>query len=368
MFRGVVVRKIDSQNRIRLWSLQGLQKALAVIPSRGRLLFFYLQDLKEAQSGISLIQKAFYQFDTVQWDGLMRSARKLAIEPKGMRIKIPRDLLDAREEGVSEVRVVGRGRFVEIIHPGSEEVLDRWDEEGEEQIGLFRDQASESCRTRPEKKRVGINQVDDGNQEYRSAARWDFDELKRSIQEQGQKEPVLLAGGRPPYKILRGHQRVAVVKSLNRKSILAVIMKDCPDSFCREIHAVLESSVRSESKRPIEWIRTASRLASQNTTVREIALAMDLGQRTVRDYLQLGRAPKTILDSLERGDLTIYQALEAMRAGLGASDLEALKNGVLSIRSIREKRNRLPRGKAVRKRGRTLRRKVAARETQGENR
>lgn len=220
---------------------------------------------------------------------------------------------------------------------------------------------------RPEKKRVAIHQVDDRNDEYRSASRWDFDELKRSILEMGQKEPILLAGGRPPYKILKGHQRVAVVKTLNRKTILAVIMKDCPDSFCREIHAVLESSLRPESKKPIEMIRTASRLAAQNTTVREIALAMNLGQRTVRDYLRLERASKAILESLEREDLTIYQALEAMRSGLGASDLEALKKGVLSIRSIREKRDRLSRGKAAGKRGRPTRKKVADSEAQGEN-
>ncbi len=143
-----------------------------------------------------------------------------------------------------------------------------------------------------------------------------FEELKESIRENGILQPILvrsIGGGR--YQVVAGERRFRAAMELGLKTVPVFIKDGLSDQEVMEF--ALVENVQRENLNPIDLAKGYQRLIEEcGLTQEEVAKKIGKDRATVANIIRLLRLPRSIQESLQRGEIKEGHA----RALLGASD------------------------------------------------
>ncbi|MHC4528832.1 MAG: ParB/RepB/Spo0J family partition protein, partial [Planctomycetota bacterium] len=166
--------------------------------------------------------------------------------------------------------------------------------------------------------------------EFRYRLNLDIDDLVDSIRKDGQLIPIVVRQQDDKFQLISGFRRIAALRALGQKKVQAKILYGISDVGARRI-SLLENLERN-SLSAWDQVAAAERFRAQGMKNAEIAEAFRVSIRTVQRYLLVGKAPDDFRRALERDDITIQQAYEALKKGVPLSEL--LKHG-RSVRYLR---------------------------------
>ncbi len=141
----------------------------------------------------------------------------------------------------------------------------------------------------------------------------DVNALAADIKACGQTTPAFvrpLPGGR--FELLSGYRRLAAIRKLKGKSILARVFEDLTDEEAERL-AISENLQRKDLTDP-EQAHICLRLQQRGLAVKDIGRLMGKRPRTVSLYLSVAKAPEPVREALQAGKLTLYVAHELAQA------------------------------------------------------
>ena len=337
--------KMDGQGRL-FWGrqLDHIFPRATFLRFPDRILVFPTEVLNLFSPVFLSLVKRFDSIDLDDWWSSALASGEEVNTKRGEKIPVPRSVFDAKALKVASAcnapivfEVVNLGGFVELIPPPDIQERMRSSFPG---MGVDpRRKKVGKCPDKPgRKEKVKISEIDVEDRTARCLPRWDMSRLTESIREEGQRDPVILFGRKQPYKVLDGFQRVKVLKALGRDEVVAIVMRACPTGLCRELRNALEGVVPSEQRLPLGIFKEAIKLHGQGKPAREIALILKRSERTIRNYIKLKSAPEWLMDLLERGEISLYVALEIMKACMTSAEMEAFRKegkGRITVRTVR---------------------------------
>ena len=171
-----------------------------------------------------------------------------------------------------------------------------------------------------------------------------FEELERSIRENGVLQPVIVQIGENGYELVVGERRWRASKKAGLKKIPAII-REVTDTESLEI-ALIENLNRQDLN-PIEEADGFARLANEfGLTQEQIAKRMGKSRETVANTLRLLKLPRRVKEDLVARRLAMGHA----RALLGLNldkDIEVLRQEIvgkgLNVRQIEARVNQMTR-------------------------
>ena len=162
-----------------------------------------------------------------------------------------------------------------------------------------------------------------------------FEDLKRSIQEKGVIQPVLvrtLEDGR--YQLVAGERRLRATISLGIKSIPAYIKEVDSDEEMLEI-ALIEN-VQREHLNPIDLGKGYQRLIDEcGLTQEEVAKKIGKDRTTVSNIIRLLKLPGKIQESLRHGEIKEGHARALLRVEDSEVQTRIWKKAVKESLSVR---------------------------------
>lgn len=163
-----------------------------------------------------------------------------------------------------------------------------------------------------------------------------MESTKRSIQEKGQKYPVIvrpIAKGNPlidstwsepHFELADGERRYRCCKELGFKVIKALV-RDLGDEEMLDYTLTTNDSL---ALNPIEKAQVFSRLAKEfGKSQAEIAKSFNLKQQQVSEFIRLLELPKEIQDLTARAVISVRHARELLKV----SDQESMRNLALEV-------------------------------------
>lgn len=166
-----------------------------------------------------------------------------------------------------------------------------------------------------------------------------FEELKRSIEEKGVIQPIVVrSADNGRFQVVAGERRLRATLALGIRMIPAYIKEVETDEEMLEI-ALIEN-VQREHLNPIDLAKGYQRLIDECALTQEdVAKKIGKDRTTVANVIRLLKLPEKIQDSLSKGDIKEGHA----RALLGISDNEIQEriwrkavNESLSVRSVEQ--------------------------------
>ena len=127
-----------------------------------------------------------------------------------------------------------------------------------------------------------------------------------SMREYGQRKPVVLfelASGK--YEVLAGHRRIAALRYLGKKIVLAELVS--ANEYDRTTDAVIENVYRPTN--PSEKVGIVKIFEGQGRTNLEIAKAMGIEKRYVRKLKAISIADEAVQLALSKGQIDVMTAL-----------------------------------------------------------
>jgi ParB/RepB/Spo0J family partition protein len=185
--------------------------------------------------------------------------------------------------------------------------------------------------------------------QYR-AGELDVAELKESIEQDGQMIPIMVRQKGDKYQLISGNRRTEALRQLGRSTVKAIVLHDYSDQQLSRI-ALLENLQRTDLT---AWDRvaTAARLEDQGMSKAEIAKAFHLHVRSIERLLKIAReAPTSFKEALQRNEIAINQAYEALTRGIPLTEILKKGRSVSFLRSHGKKASAKP---AVTFRGRFI--------------
>jgi ParB family chromosome partitioning protein len=152
---------------------------------------------------------------------------------------------------------------------------------------------------------VPLAEVDSSDQtfQYRFDAR--FEDLKRSLASEGQREPVDLLEARP-YRIIDGFRRVAALRSLGSPTVSALVHSGMCE---KDAHALaFVKNVVRRNLTPIERAHAIAKARKEGVTLEELATRLHLSSKQAARYEALVSFPPGVQDLLERGTISMAHA------------------------------------------------------------
>ena len=171
-----------------------------------------------------------------------------------------------------------------------------------------------------------------------------FEELERSIRENGVLQPVIVQIGENGYELVVGERRWRASKKAGLKKIPAII-REVTDTESLEI--ALVENLNRQDLNPIEEADGFARLANEfGLTQEQIAKRMGKSRETVANTLRLLKLPRRVKEDLVARRLAMGHA----RALLGLNldkDIEALRQEIvgrdLNVRQTEARVNQMRR-------------------------
>jgi ParB/RepB/Spo0J family partition protein len=170
------------------------------------------------------------------------------------------------------------------------------------------------------------------DREFRYRADLDIDDLAASIRQDGQLVPIVVRRHDDKFQLISGFRRIAALRKLRRKKVQAKILSGVSDVQARRL-SLLENLERN-SLSTWDQVATAARFREQGMKNREIAEAFRASVRTIQRYLAVAKAPDDFRGALERDDITVLQAYEALAKGIPLSDLIGHGRSVRYLRGL----------------------------------
>ncbi len=166
-----------------------------------------------------------------------------------------------------------------------------------------------------------------------------LEELKRSIEEKGIIQPILVTptnnGG---YQVVAGERRLRATKGLGIKTIPAYIKVITDDEELLEI-ALIEN-VQREQLNPIDLGKGYQQLIDEcGLTQEEVAKKIGKDRTTVSNVIRLLKLPEKIQKSLQHGEIREGHARALLRISVPAEQKRVWQKTVkesLSVRSVEQ--------------------------------
>ncbi len=163
-----------------------------------------------------------------------------------------------------------------------------------------------------------------------------LEELKASINEKGIIQPITVRKVNDYYELVAGERRLRAVSELGLKKIPSYIIN--VETKEEMLELALIENVQRERLNPIEQATAFQRLIDEcNLTQDEVAQKIGKERTTVTNIIRLLKLPKSIQDSVQKGEISTGHA----RALLAVDDAavqnqickKIIKNG-LSVRKV----------------------------------
>jgi ParB family chromosome partitioning protein len=190
---------------------------------------------------------------------------------------------------------------------------------------------------KPEEDReIPLSALTEDNEFQCRATVSNVDGMAASIARDGQIDCVIVrpvAGNR--FQLIAGFTRVAALRKLGRTYVRATIRRGLSDAEARRVS--LASNLERNNLTTWDQVFTAARYRRQGLSNAEIAAAFGgLAIRTIQRYLRVAEAPDDFRRALERDEITVQQAYEAIKRGVALS--QGRGRSVRYLRSLSRKR------------------------------
>lgn len=161
-------------------------------------------------------------------------------------------------------------------------------------------------------------------------------DLRDSLRREGQQEPVILWGDKPPFVLIDGFRRAYCARELGWTEIKAIIREDVTEQQAFRLSFIANVARRNLSR--LEQAHAIwSALHQKRMTKEGIAEAFGISVRQVERYLEIVNYPAQIQEALLQGSITMGHAnllSKAMGIDLGAM-LKRLSLERLSVPDLR---------------------------------
>jgi len=174
------------------------------------------------------------------------------------------------------------------------------------------------------------------DKDYQYRVKLDLKELLPSIKREGQLFPILVRRVGKKLQIISGFQRVACLRRLSQKYVLARILTDVSDSDARRM-SLAENRAR-KSLTTWDLVVTVANFRKQG--IKKDVIAEDLGvnKRTIERYFRVADAPDDYKRALQRDDISLHAAYEGIMRGVLLSELTQRGRSVRYLRSLSHKK------------------------------
>lgn len=185
--------------------------------------------------------------------------------------------------------------------------------------------------------KIQIGDIKEDHELQCRATSWNVDDLVPSIQRDGQLQPVLVRPLGKKFQLISGFRRVTALKQLGSKWVKARIMHGLSDADARRLS--LAENLDRQNLSDWDKVVTAARFRKQGLKNEEIATNFRVKVRSIQRWLRVAESPDDFRRALERGDITVQQAYEALKHGVSLTTLtEGRGRSVRYLRSLSHKR------------------------------
>lgn len=173
------------------------------------------------------------------------------------------------------------------------------------------------------------------DREFRYRSNLDIDDLVESIRKDGQLVPIVVRRRDDKFQLLSGFRRLTALRKLGCKKVQAKILSGISDMKARRL-SLLENLERN-SLSAWDQVATAAKFRKQGMTNFEVSEAFHTSVRTIQRYLVVAKAPNDFRRALERNDITLQQAYEALTKGVPLSEITTHGRSVRYLRGLSHK-------------------------------
>jgi ParB family chromosome partitioning protein len=173
--------------------------------------------------------------------------------------------------------------------------------------------AAQPARPRIWARQIPLQEIDRSDLRFQHRLFASSEDLVESIREHGQRTPVHLAGGGPPYTVVDGFRRIDAMSQLGRDSVLAVVEDGADEqqlfalSFAENVR---RRSYTAHDKAHAIW----QALRRWGLAKPEVAGLLGLSVRQVDRYLHLLTFGDALREALASGRLSMAHAVILHRA------------------------------------------------------
>lgn len=201
------------------------------------------------------------------------------------------------------------------------------------------------CESPMECRRVSLKDIvlDDFTYQMRVETR--VGDLKQSLQDDGQLEPVHLVGASPPFRIVDGFRRCTAAKALGWEDVQAFVHEALAEEHAFKL-AFLHNVVR-KNLRPIDRANAIRLAQKRGMKLHEAAAELNLSEKQARRYLSLLRLPRDVQDAIDTQDFTMAHALVVAEFEVGNVELvvaEVKAKKITAVQLRKKLRNVFRRG------------------------
>ncbi|MBN2055269.1 ParB/RepB/Spo0J family partition protein [bacterium] len=165
---------------------------------------------------------------------------------------------------------------------------------------------------------VAVDDIDLADRRFQYRVREKLTDLKPSLTGEGQLVPVILWGGKPPYKIIDGYRRVAAIKEIGWKIVKAIIRKDITEDDAYRISFI--ENVKRKNFSPIDMAHAVWKMRERGKTNDQLAAEFNLSASQIKRYKMLLSFAPVVKEALENKEISMAHA--HVFHTLGIDDLE----------------------------------------------
>ncbi len=167
--------------------------------------------------------------------------------------------------------------------------------------------------TRIEMVDIGLIDIEDTTFQYRRDVK-NIGNLAADIKANGQTTPVFLREvGEGRHQIISGNRRLAALKQLKRKKVLARVFPNCTDE--RAWALSISENFQRDDFSDLEKALVCQRLREEGKANGEVGRVTNMSKRNVQHYLSVANADEVLREALHEGKISLFVTVALARKG-----------------------------------------------------
>ena len=168
--------------------------------------------------------------------------------------------------------------------------------------------------------KVPLSDIDLDNDTFQFRLDLKDQQLRQSIEREGQQFPIVLRKVNPPHQLVCGFRRVGALKALGRSSVKAIIVPRLSDDQAYRL-SILENRERT-SLSDLDVANVAAKLRARGKNPKEVARFFDRSVRQIQRYLEVSNFPPELKRAISSGKITVSHGLVLNRALVDGSRID----------------------------------------------
>ena len=152
---------------------------------------------------------------------------------------------------------------------------------------------------------IPLEDIDDDVKTFQYRLSANVGDLKRSLSQEGQKEPIDLTGSKP-YRIIDGFRRVGAIKALGWKTVKALVHKGIQDQEAHKL-AFIKNVVRKNLS-PMDKANAIFQAKQRKMKPDELTEYFGLSKKQLKRYEELLDFPSDVQKLLEKETIPMGHA------------------------------------------------------------